>query len=82
MRQNINELNQIPQDPDLGAKEFAPLPDEFNRDMPNVKPKKKKASSMRKVMLYLASIGAVTVGVITPVIKVNPPEPDAGNDDL
>ena len=74
-RKNIEEINQIPPDiPDMSAKEFAPLPDEFNRGEPHIREEKKKASSIRKVMLYLASIGVVTLGIITPIIRLNPPE--------
>lgn len=75
MRQSIEEMNQIAPDfPDPSAKEFAPLPDEFNRDTPKKKATKKKPSTIRKVMLYMATAGVVTVGVITPVVKLNPPE--------
>ena len=58
----------------MSAKEFAPLPDEFNRAEATAKPKGKRASSMRKLMLYLASIGAVMVGIITPVIRLSTSE--------
>ena len=75
MRQSIEEMNQVAPDfPDSSAKEFVPLPDEFNRDTPKKKATKKKPSTIRKVMLYMATAGVVTVGVITPVVKLNPPE--------
>ncbi len=75
MRQSIEEMNQVAPDfPDSSAKEFAPLPDEFNRDTPKKNATKKKPSTIRKVMLYMATAGVVTVGVITPVVKLNPPE--------
>jgi len=78
MRRNIEEINQIsPELPNDGAKEFAPLPDEFNRDTPTAKTEKRKPSSIRKIMLYLASIGVVTLGIITPITRVNPPETNA-----
>ena len=63
MRKDIEELNQIPPDYQIdGDSEITPPPDEFNRDTPTHGPAKKKASSMRKVMLYLASAGIVVVG--------------------
>ena len=78
MRRNIEEINQIsPELPNDGAKEFAPLPDEFNRDTPTAKTEKRKPSSIRKIMLYIASIGVVTLGIITPITRVNPPETNA-----
>ena len=75
MRKNANELNNVPPEhPDISAQEYAPLPDEFNRTEWVEKPKGKEKSSIRKVMLYLASIGLVTLGIITPIIRVNPSE--------
>ena len=75
MRNDIDVINQLPADFETGsAKEFAPLPDEFNREAPPKKPLKKKPSTIRKVMLYMATAGVVTIGVITPVVKLNPPE--------
>ena len=77
MRESIETINQIPADfPDPSAKEFAKLPDEFNRGESKKKKTEKKPSSVRKVMLYVASAGAVTVGLITPVIKITPPNFD------
>ncbi len=70
MRKSIDELNQIPPDYRVDRdSEIAPPPDEFNR-FPKQPESKKKPSSMRKVMLYLASIGIVTLGVITPLIRL------------
>ncbi|MBQ6020944.1 MAG: hypothetical protein IJL26_12295 [Clostridia bacterium] len=74
MRQSIEESNRIPPDfPYAGAKEFAPLPDEFNRGVTQKKTPEKKSKKIRKTMLYLAVAGVVTLGVIAPVVKVNPP---------
>lgn len=74
MRHSVDELNRIPPDyRNDSAKEFAPLPDEFNRFSQPAK-RMKKRSSMRKVMLYLAATGLVTLGVITPVVRVLPEE--------
>ena len=76
MRKRIDELNQIPPEfSDDRVKEFTPPPDEFNRFAPVKTPAaEKKPSAVRKVMLYLASAGLVTLGVISPVIAVNEPE--------
>ncbi len=75
MRKSINELNQIPPElPDDRAKEIAPPPDEFNRFAPEEAPTEKKASVISKVMLLLAAAGVVTLGVITPVVRLNPQE--------
>ena len=79
MRKSVDELNQIP--PDFAAdrrQEMAALPDEFNRD-PVKKPREKKRSSIwkTKAVLYLASAGIVTLGIITPIVSVNPEEPEA-----
>ena len=74
MRNSIEELNQRPPEFSVdSAKEITPPPDEFNRTAARKKPEKKR-SSLRKVMLYLASAGLVTLGVIKPVIRVDPPE--------
>ena len=74
MRNSIEELNQRPPEFSVdSAKEITPPPDEFNRTAARKKPEKKR-SSLWKVMLYLASAGLVTLGVIKPVIRVNPPE--------
>ncbi len=75
MRKSIDELNQVPKEyPDDRAKESAPLPDEFNRFAPAEEPKERKPSSVRKIMLYLAATGLVTLGVITPRGRLNPPQ--------
>lgn len=72
MRQSIDELNQIPPDyVNDRAKEIHQHEDEFNLHVP-VQPRKEKATdAVRKVMLYLASIGLVTLGVLAPKIGVN-----------
>ena len=71
MRKQPHELNQIPPDFDSAdEKEYAKLPDEFNREAVTAK-QKKRASDLRNIMLYLASIGAVTIGLITPVVRIN-----------
>jgi hypothetical protein len=74
MRKSVDELNQI--SPDYAAdrrQEIAAPPDEFNRT-PVKKPKEKKRSSVwkAKATLYLASAGVVTLGIITPIVRVNP----------
>ncbi len=74
MRKRVHELNQIPPEFDVGTeKEIVSPPDEFNRNAPVEEPEVKKPSTMRKVMLYLATAGVVTVGIIRPVLKLNPP---------
>lgn len=74
MRNSVEELNQIPSDFSVdSAKEITPPPDEFNAAAVRKRPEK-KVSSIRKVMLYLASIGVVTLGIITPDIRIQPPE--------
>lgn len=74
MRNSVDELNQIQPDFSVdSAKEITPPPDEFNAAAVQRRPEK-KGSSIRKVMLYLASIGVVTLGIITPVGRILPPE--------
>lgn len=76
MRENIEQMNGIPREfPDDRAKEIAPLPDEFNQNAP-IKKRKGRASDVRKIMLYLASIGAVTLGVISPAIRILSADPE------
>ncbi len=73
MRKGIDELNQIPPDYRIDRdSEITPPPDEFNRFPAEQKPKRKEPSAMRKIMLYLASIGVVVLGIITPIIRLNP----------
>lgn len=75
MRKSLHELNQIPPEfGEDGAKEFAPVPDEFNRDWQPKKRTEEKPSLIRKVMLYLAASGLVTLGVITPIVRTNDAE--------
>ena len=90
MRKSTHEVNQRPPElhengaPEFvenpsefhenSAPEFVPLPDEFNRNAPVVEPEKRKTSTLQKIMLYLAAAGLVILGVITPVVRVNPPE--------
>lgn len=68
-------MDMPPEFPDDSAKEFAPLPDEFNRDWQAKATKEEEPSRMRKVMLYLASIGVVTLGVISPILGMNRSDP-------
>ena len=81
MRKDTHELNGIPNEfREDGAPEYARLPDEFNRDAPSGGPEKRSRSSMRKVMLYLAATGITILGVIKPVVRIDPseePEPTA-----
>ena len=49
MRQRVDEINQLPPDfEETGAKEFAALPDEFNRGETKAKPPKKKPTAPNK----------------------------------
>ena len=91
MRKSTHEVNQRPYElhedgaPEFvrlpsefsenSAPEIVPLPDEFNRNAPIIEPERRKASTLQKIMLYLASIGLVILGVITPIVRINDPEP-------
>ncbi len=55
-------------------KEIAAPPDEYNLNAPIVKREERKPSTVRKIMLYLASIGIVILGVITPIVRLNETE--------
>ena len=58
-------------------KEIAAPPDEYNLNAPIVEREERKPSTVRKIMLYLASIGIVILGVITPIVRVNTAEETA-----
>lgn len=73
MRRNTEQLNQIPPElPDDRAKEITPPPDEFNRDMPTGEPPGRTPSGRSRIMLLLATAGVATLGVIMPIIQLNP----------
>ena len=63
-----------------GAPEYPVLPDEFNRNAPIVEPETDK-HRLRKIMLYFASIGLLSVGLLflssphtkDPTASVTPP---------
>ena len=58
-------------------KEITAPPDEYDLNAPIVEREERKPSTVRKIMLYLASIGIVILGVITPIVHVNTAEETA-----
>ena len=61
MRESVHELNRLPSEfHEDGAPELPELPDEFNRFPRPVKAKEDR-SRLRKVMLYLAAAGLLTI---------------------
>lgn len=54
-----------PEYPPIGDKEYGKLPDEFNRDAVAVR-RPKRVSRLKKVMLYMASAGLISLGVLFP----------------
>ena len=73
MRESVHELNRIPTEyHEDGAPELPELPDEFNR-FPRKAKAKEDRSRLRKVMLYLAVAGLVTLGVFAPLHPDNRP---------
>ena len=74
MRESVHELNRIPTEyHEDGAPELPELPDEFNR-FPRKAKAKEDRSRLRKVMLYLAVAGLVTLGILVPTAKAAPSE--------
>lgn len=66
MRNKLHENMGVPPEfHEDGAPEYTALPDEFNRFAPIVEPTEER-SRIRKVMLYLASAGLITLGFFVP----------------
>lgn len=79
MRKRVDEINQIPPDHQNDSeKEFAALPDEFNRFAPAGGARKEdKRHVLRKVMLLLAASGLTVLGVFAPVAAQPSGDPSA-----
>lgn len=66
MRLQPHELNQVSTEfHEDGAPELPELPDEFNR-FPRRTKVREERSRLRKIMLYLAAMGLLTIGVFVP----------------
>lgn len=73
MRKSVHELNRLPTEfHEDGAPELPELPDEFNR-FPRPAKAKEDRSRLRKVMLYLAAAGVVTLGALSPRVHADLP---------
>ena len=73
MRKSVHELNRLPTEfHEDGAPELPELPDEFNR-FPRPATAKEDRSRLRKVMLYLAAAGVVTLGALSPRVHADLP---------
>ena len=81
MRKRLHEIMDVQTEfHEDGAPEYPVLPDEFNRNAPIVEPETDK-HRLRKIMLYFASIGLLSVGLLflssphtkDPTASVTPP---------